>query len=143
MTPIRQKMLEKLGNQFGSKPPRWTSSGLGLADRDPGAICAGLGLNAFQGAGDDWLVDLTRLLSKATESNILYGLYSQPTPKGNRTGLSLTVGRDLVSFNSRAVTMRMIKSTLWAAEQMGKIAMPARLAVAISSDGALVTIRIE
>ena len=121
MTPIRQKMFEKLGKQFGSKPPSWTSDGLGQADRDPGTICSGVDLNSFQGAGDDWLVD----------------------PKGDRTGLSLAVGADLVAFKSGAVTMRMIKSTLWAAEQMGKIAMPARLKVSISGDGRLVTIRVE
>ena len=143
MTPIRQKMFEKLGKQFGSKPPSWTSDGLGQADRDPGTICSGVGLNSFQGAGDDWLVDITRLLNTAVRSKILYGLYSEPTPKGDRTGLSLAVGADLVAFKSGAVTMRMIKSTLWAAEQMGKIAMPARLKVSISGDGRLVTIRVE
>jgi hypothetical protein len=144
MTPIRQKLLGKLGKQFGNKPPSWASSGdLGRADSDPGTICSGLGLGDFQGAGDDWLVDITRLLNTAVRSKILYGLYSEPTPKGDRTGLSLAVGADLVAFKSGAVTMRMIKSTLWAAEQMGKIAMPARLKVRVSSDGRLVTIRVE
>ena len=143
MTPIRNKLLGKLGRQFGDEPPSWASDGgLGRADDDPAGICSGLGLAGFQGAGDDWLVDITNLLKLAVRSQILYGLYSEPTPKGNRTGLSLSVRSDLANF-SGAVTMRMIKSTLWAAEQQGKIAMPRRLKVGLTSGGRVVTVQVE
>jgi hypothetical protein len=137
-------MFDKLGKQFGAQPPSWATGGdLGRADSDPAGICSGLGLGSFQGAGDDWLVDIVRMLSIAVRSNVLYGLYSPPTPKGDRTGLALNVSADLISFDSGAVSMRMIKSTLWAAEQAGKIAMPNRLRVKISSDKRTVIVQVE
>jgi hypothetical protein len=40
----------------------------------------------------------------------------------------------VISFGTGAVAIRMIKSTLWAAEQRGKIAMPNNLRVGLSGN---------
>lgn len=134
MTPIRQKLVGKLGRSFGDKPPSWTSGrDLGRADDDPAFICNGLNLKAFQGAGDDWVQDIVNMLSYAVRSRPLAGLYSSPVPTRDRTKIRINARSDVISF-SAAVAIRMIKSTLWAAEQQGKIAMPSRLRVGLSGN---------
>jgi hypothetical protein len=132
MTRIRQKLLGKLGRSFGDKPPSWTSKrDLGRADDDPAFICKGLNLGAFQGAGEDWVQDIVNMLTYAVRSRPLSGLYSAPVPTRDRMKIRINARSDVISF-SGAVAIRMIKSTLWAAEQQGKIAMPSKLRVGLS-----------
>jgi hypothetical protein len=138
MTPIRDKLFKKLGRSFGDSPPGWARAGdLGIADSNPAYICNGLNLRGFQGKGEDWTQDIADALRLAFRSRILYGLYSEPTVSYNRSTIKVNAAADVVKF-SPAVAMRMIKSTLWAAEQQGKIAMPSRLKVRI--DGSLIQI---
>ena len=135
MTPIRQKLLGKLGRSFGDKPPSWTTKrDLGRAETDPGFICTGLNLRSFQGAGDDWVQDIVNMLLYAVRSRPLAGLYSEPVPSRDRTKIRINARNDVISFGSGAVAIRMIKSTLWAAEQQGKIAMPSKLRVGLSGN---------
>jgi hypothetical protein len=135
MTPIRQKLLGKLGRSFGDKPPSWTTKrDLGRAESDPAFICNGLNLKSFQGGGDDWVQDIVNMLSYAVRSKPLAGLYSDPVPSNDRTKIRINARADVISFGTGAVAIRMIKSTLWAAEQRGKIAMPNNLRVGLSGN---------
>ena len=137
MTPIRNKLYKKLGRSFGDSPPGWARSGdLGIADTNPAYICNGLNLRGFQGKGEDWTQDIADALRIAFRSKILYGLYSEPTVSYDRSTIKINAAPDVASFGSGAVAMRMIKSTLWAADQQGKIAMPSRLKIRI--DGSLI-----
>jgi hypothetical protein len=133
MSEIRKKLESKVKG-FGSTPPNWTSSGLGKADRRPSEMLRDLGVGSFRGKGEDWLQDIYDLLRIVVKSRILQSLYSEPIPYRAQAGIGLTASQDLYSF-SVPVMLRMIKSVLWAAEQVGIIAMPSRLAVDAYPDG--------
>ncbi len=118
---------------LGNRRPSWENLGLGRADREPDAIIRGLNASGFMGTGDDWITDVTRLLSMAVQSPVLSGLYSSPLPQRSANSVMITGASDLTGY-SPAVMRRMIMSTLWAAELTGRIALPTRLAVRITSD---------
>lgn len=130
MSELRQK-AKAAG--LGDGPPRWGSDRLGRADTDPGGLMSGLGLSGFRGTGSDWITDVYNVLRIAVRSSYLSGLYSEPVPYRSRNGISVGASSDLHGY-SKAVMMRMIKSTLWAAEKTGKIALPSRLRVEVSPD---------
>ncbi len=139
MTPIRRKYYDKLGRSFGSNPPSWaTGGGLGTADSNPDFICRGLGLGGFNGSGEDWVQDIANALRLAVRSRVLYGMYSEPIIAYDRKRIKLNARSDVAGFGGGAVAMRMLKSTLWAAEQQGRLAMPSALKFRIS--GALIEI---
>jgi hypothetical protein len=133
MTKIREKMIAKYKG-FGGSPPDWTRSRLGRADNAPIEITGGLDLAGFQGKGEDWLQDIYDLLRIATRSRILHGMYSDPVPYRDRNGIAIGAAEDVYGY-SIPVMLRMIKSTLWAAEQQGMIAMPSRLRVDVYPNG--------
>ena len=130
MNELRKKAIEA---GLGSTPPNWGRDGLGKADFAPDEITRGLGLSRFVGTGSDWMTDVVRLLGIAFKSRYLEGLYSDPVPYRSRGGISVGAASDLYSY-SPAVMQRMVKSTLWAAERTGKIALPSRLKVEVTPD---------
>lgn len=131
MSEIRKRLQGKHKN-FGDSPPGW--SDLGLAESDPEKIMSGLGLSRFRGGGEDWLQDIFDLLRSAVKSPPLSGLYSEPVKYAPKNGISIGASSDLMKY-SGAVTIRMIKSTLWAAETTGRIAMPSRLKIDAMANG--------
>ena len=132
MSAIRKKLQGKHKN-FGDSPPGW--SDLGLAESDPERIMSGLGLSRFSGGGEDWLQDIFDLLRNAVRPpSPLSGLYSEPVKYAKKNGISIGASSDLMKY-SGAVTIRMIKSTLWAAESTGRIAMPSRLKIDAMANG--------
>ena len=131
MSNIR-KEAEKAG--FGSKPPNWGSDGLGRADYDAEGLMRGLNLAGFSGTGSDWITDVTNLLTRAVRSQYLSGLYGEPVPYRSRNGIAIGASEDVYSFGNGAVMLRMIKSTLWAAELTNRVALPSTLRVEPTSD---------
>jgi len=132
MSAIRKKLQGKHKN-FGDSPPGW--SDLGLAESDPERIMSGLGLSRFSGGGEDWLQDIFDLLRNAVRpGSPLSGLYSEPVKYAKKNGISIGASSDLMKY-SVPVTIRMIKSTLWAAESTGRIAMPSRLKIDAMANG--------
>jgi hypothetical protein len=130
---LREKLL-KVYPRFGDSPPFWTQKRqLGLADTDPARIMTGLGLGSFMGDGNDWRVDIYNMLRIAVKSRVLRSLFSDPEVRG-KNEIIIRASQTLYSY-SQAVMKRMIESTLWAAEQRGKIAMPYKLKVEITDDG--------
>jgi hypothetical protein len=65
-------------------------------------------------------------------------MYSETTIAYDRKRIKLNARSDVAGFGGGAVAMRMLKSTLWAAEQQGRLAMPSALKLRIS--GALIEI---
>ncbi len=120
---------------FGSNRPSWESVGLGRADSDPDSIIRGLNLSGFMGTGSDWIADVVNLLNRAVKSPYLNGLYGEPVAYRSRNGIAISAAEDVYSFGRGAVMLRMIKSTLWAAELTGRIALPTRVRVTATSDG--------
>lgn len=118
---------------LGNSSPRWQNRGLGRADYEPDAIIRGLNLSGFMGTGNDWITDVTRLLTAAIRSPYLNGLYSDPVAQRSRNSVMITGASDLYGY-SPAVMRRMIESTLWAAELTGRVALPSRLKVEITPD---------
>lgn len=136
---LRQKFQAKFRG-FGASPPSWTNRGddgrgLGRADNDPTYIASGLGFAGYVSTGEDWLDDIYQILRIAFRSRVLYGLYGEPIKKGNNT-IQFMMAPDVQQ--AYAPSRRMILSTLWAAEQLGLIAMPQKLKV--STSGNVVTI---
>jgi hypothetical protein len=131
MSAIRRKLQGKYKG-FGDAPPGWND--LGLVERDPEQIINGLDLSRFMGGGEDWLQDIYDVIRIAAKSEVLRGIFGEPQKYVSRNGISISVSSDLMDY-SPAVAIRMIKSTLWAAEKTDRIALPTRLKVDALSNG--------
>jgi hypothetical protein len=130
MSSLREKAKEA---GLGSGPPPWGDKGLGRADTDPAGLVRGLGISGFTGTGNDWITDVYNVLRIATRSSYLNGLYSDPVPYRSQNVVTIGSAPDLYEFSPR-VMRRMIMSTLWAADKMGRIALPSRLKVDTTND---------
>lgn len=131
MSEIRNKAIAA---GLGSSPPNWSGTGLGRAESDPAGVVKSLNMSGFVGTGNDWIADVTSILSRAFKSSVLNGLYREPIPRRGSGDIVIGASSDLYSFGNGAVMLRMIKSTLWAAETMGLVALPARLKIDATSD---------
>lgn len=118
---------------LGASGPSWGNVGLGRADRSPESIVSGLGLTRFMGRGDDWIQDVYDVLKIAQRSIYLRELYSDPLVLRKSGTIMMNAASDLYGY-SPAVMRRMIMSTLWAVELTGRVALPAKLRVDITTD---------
>lgn len=130
MGSLRQTFQAKFKG-FGSKPPGWVSSDLGLASDNPGAVLRETGLSGFRSGATDWLDDIYQVLRTAFRSKILYGLYGEPIKKGNNE-IQFTMASDIAA--AYAPSRRIILAILASAESQGLISMPQNLKVETSGN---------
>ena len=128
---LRQKYTSK--NPGFSSAPGWaTTSGLGLASSSPGELLVKLGVGNYMGSGNDYVQDISNFLTKSFNSRILLGLFTVQRVTSN----SIIIGASKDMFESSsggAIMRRFIVAILAAGEREGRIAMPGRTSVDVTS----------